>query len=1201
MSNPLHPLTLPLRGSRLIEASAGTGKTWTIAALYLRLVLGHGEAALPPITPEQILVMTFTRAATRELAERIRARLAEAAACFRGERTPAVEDTFLQQLLADYSAGERRLQAAWRLSNAAESMDMAAIFTIDAWCQRMLREHAFDSGSLFDEKLIADERTWTDLAVRDVWRQQIYPLTGTTLDALLAIWPTVESLKADVQRRLPRLESAVFAPYLSLAAEWREHQDVQRDAVQTLKATWATWIIRMSDWLRSVLPPSASSNPFNANMLKPHEAADWCATLGEWCEDPAKLHLELPDQAWKRLAPGGLESALKKGGQIDIPADWGDWARFREALQQIPDPVPPLRRAAVLHVQHRLQALKAAARTFGFRDMLERLDQALAGPSGAQLRKRILQQYPVALVDEFQDTSSLQFSLFDRLYQIAANDMETAILLIGDPKQSIYAFRGADIQSYIRAREATAGRHYVLTTNHRSVDALVAGVNQLFLAAEDRKGHGAFHFREDTNRNPVPFLANDAHGRADCLLRGNEPVPAMEIVFGTAVESKTDLLAHFAQACAEHVATLLNDPQVGFHEQVDSNEKRLLRPADIAILIRDRTEAAAVRQALRQRGIVSVYLSDKDSVLATPEALDLLRWLRAVAEPRDGRLARAAFATALLDATIPEMAALATEDVVFEARLELLQQLHQIWRRQGVLPMLRQTLHRLALPSRWLAKDGGERRLTNFLHLAEILQDASVLLEGEQALIRWLAEAIADSQDTDEAIVRLESEADLVQVVTIHKAKGLEYPIVYVPFATSFRAAKEEEAFSSKADPAADPEKARLQEDLRLLYVAVTRARHALWLGVGAMKVGKSPKCVLHRSAMGYLLGATMEQTDAGAIPELLAQVFPPDPAWSIQPVVEIVPCTRFQAHEVPPVLTAAPLYTGVFERDWGISSFSGMVRDLAALPAETHPLQISMEEESAVPAQVLPDLALQDAARHRFPRGSLPGKFLHEQLAWLAEEGFALAGNETLRDRLQQRCTRQGWGHRAEDVCTWLEEAVTTPLPGVGAALRDIRHFLAEMEFWFPVTAATTEAVDALCTQHLLPGVPRPALTPRRLRGLLMGFADLVLLWEGRYWVVDYKSNALGANDAAYGQDTLEAAVAQHRYEVQAILYLLALHRLLRSRLGAEYEPSRQLGGAMDWFLRGIAGPASGACLLPVNLDLLDSLDAVFRAEEAE
>ena len=197
MTAVLDPLHLPLQGSRLIEASAGTGKTWTIAALYLRLVLGHGTSASAfgrPLMPEQILVMTFTRAATRELAERIRARLVEAAQCFQGARQPQPDDRFLQQLLDDHPPGSVREGAAWRLAMAAQAMDEAAVLTIDAWCQRMLREHAFDSGQAFDETLLASETELERQAVRDFWRQQIYPLTGEDLDDLLSVWPSVEAL-----------------------------------------------------------------------------------------------------------------------------------------------------------------------------------------------------------------------------------------------------------------------------------------------------------------------------------------------------------------------------------------------------------------------------------------------------------------------------------------------------------------------------------------------------------------------------------------------------------------------------------------------------------------------------------------------------------------------------------------------------------------------------------------------------------------------------------------------------------------------------------------------------------------------------------------------------------------------------------------------------------------------------------------------
>ncbi|MDE2456859.1 MAG: PD-(D/E)XK nuclease family protein, partial [Burkholderiales bacterium] len=235
----------------------------------------------------------------------------------------------------------------------------------------------------------------------------------------------------------------------------------------------------------------------------------------------------------------------------------------------------------------------------------------------------------------------------------------------------------------------------------------------------------------------------------------------------------------------------------------------------------------------------------------------------------------------------------------------------------------------------------------------------------------------------------------------------------------------------------------------------------------------------------------------------------------------------------------------------------------------------------------------------HAFPRGAQAGNFLHDELEWLAGEGFDLESAHA-QQRLLRRCERQGWGARGPDLRAWLERVATTPLPGPGVALCKLSRPLPEMEFWFPNAGLEAAQVDALCRRHLLPGQERPALAERHLRGMLMGFADLVFEHGGRYWVLDYKSNHLGRGDADYGAEALQAAMAAHRYDVQAALYLLALHRLLRSRLGAGYEPARQLGGAVYLFLRGIGAAGRGCCVVPPSIALLDELDAALGAAGA-
>jgi len=1200
----LDPLTLPLRGARLIEASAGTGKTWTIAALYVRLVLGHG--APRPLLPAEILVMTFTRAATRELAERIRARLAEAGAVLRGERAAA--DPFLAGLIEDLP-GDQRLEAAWRLTQAAQSMDEAAVHTIDAWCQKVLREHALASGSPLAEELVADEAALLHEAVRDWWRRQVYPLGPAAYALWRAQFATVEGFAADVRKALPLLDLAApdDLPPRDLGA-WLL---AERDELATLKAGWDVRADEIQAWLLPLLAREGKAKVFNGVKLKPEGVRKAMAALRDWARDPALDRPAFSDTARWRYTPDGLFDALARGATVDCPPVIDRLAALLDILDARAPLRPRLLLAAAQAVAARLAELKQRQQLFGFADPLQRLETALAGPQGETLRERLLERYPVALVDEFQDTAPRQYRLFERLYRPREQDPSTALLLIGDPKQSIYAFRGADIYSYLRARDDTAPNHDALGTNHRSSAAVVAAVNRLFEQAEARQPGGAFALRE--GHWSLPFTPVQARGRAERLVAAGDAVPALTVLSATAPQKAGALRRRFAALAAEQVVGWLNDPACGFAE---GDTFQRLQPADIAVLVRDRKEAAAVRRSLQERGVASVFLSDQASVFATAEAQDLLRWLEAVSQPLDARLARAAYASPTFGLAWHDLAAQAQDEAAWDARVALLRELHGRWQQQGVLAMLRLTLHRLQLPARRLAQPDGERGLTNVLHLAELLQRASTQLEGEAALVRWLADRIAEAQGGrgddaglgDERVVRLESDAGLVQVITVHKSKGLEYPLVLLPFAGSCSMddssapvlARLHDDGRRTLDLAPDAplrdavRQERLREDLRLLYVALTRARHALWLGIGLPGRGQAS---LHTSALGHLLGLDKGVDGAGLGAALQAAWHPiagerlhgqPVLRWREAP--DAVPLTPLQRGEAVPPLVAPPAYAATFERRWSVGSYTSVVRGHATVALGGTPLRDEVDDspDEAPPRRAAP------ASWHAFPRGATPGNFLHDQLQWLAEIGFASLDEEGVQDALRRRCERAGHGERADTVLAWMQALVHTPLPAVEASLGALGTCVPELEFWMPVHRLPAPALDALCRRELLPGVDRPALPQRELQGLLMGFADLVFEHGGRYWVLDYKSNALGDDDGAYGPAALRAAMAAHRYDVQAALYTAALHRLLRDRLGDAYDPARQLGGAVYLFLRGIQGRERGCVHLPPSFTLLDAIDAM-------
>ncbi|MFW9616930.1 exodeoxyribonuclease V subunit beta [Aquabacterium sp.] len=1229
MSQALHPLRFPLWGSRLIEASAGTGKTWTIAALYVRLVLGHGGADgfSRPLLPADILVMTFTRAATRELSDRIRARLIEAARCFRGEPQDGGYDPMLQDLLASYPDEAERSQAAWRLSLAAEGMDEASVHTIDAWCQRMLREHAFDSGCLFEETLEPDAQTLLVEAAQDYWRQHCYPLSEAQLTEVLKIWSGVDELVSDVFRLHEQVvgEDIGGGPLSELVAK---QQALRARHLADLKEGWAARADAMLLWLDGQTAPKSCD--WDRRKLSANNYRGWLATLRAWAEQADLDVLDLTEAACHRLTPEGLMEAFKGDlSSLRLPDDFDAFERLLADLGNLPKISVPVRLHAAACVGRRLAQLKQQAGTFGFADMLHRLDAALSGPHGHRLRERVLAQYPVALLDEFQDTSPLQYRIFDQIYRTATNDAESALLLIGDPKQSIYGFRGADIHSYMAARQATEGRHYVLDTNFRSTNALVAAVNAWFVQAEQREGAGAFLFREPGQASSVlPFEPVKAKGRTEVLAHAEGVLPAITVVHALhTVQSAKNWLRPYAAMCAEQIVQWLNDETLGFVEQ--GVMQRRLRPADIAVLVRDRNEAEAVRRQLTRRGVASVYLSDKDSVFWSDEAQDLLFWLRAVASPMDVRLARAALATRMVGLSLDELGWLAANDEAFDARSETLRELHAVWQNQGVLTMLRHTLHKLDLPARWLAETGGERKLTNYLHLAELLQNASTQLEGEQALVRWLVAQMEEGGASgEEQVVRLESDADLVKVVTVHKSKGLEYPVVCLPFASSYKPIDPartsfvnllDEQGTRRlvldlSDPAvrAQADQDRLREDLRLFYVALTRARHLMWLGMPAIGKSGAEVCSNHLSASGYLLGGAEQVAPAAMLARLeaLAQAH-------AQIVLQALPSeigqTTLTRHDEALPLVAPSVYAAAFDRRWTIASFSALVRALGQLqasPAAVGTVRPADDEWPAAEgdeglvarpeAADVVEASAQPPAWHRFTKGAVAGNFLHDQLEWLSGERFDLSRPDT-QERLRRQCERAGRLDQFDDVLSWLQQVASTPLGGVGTSLQALSHVLPEMEFWLPAQRLSAQVIDALCQTHLLQGRTRPALPERELHGMLMGFADLVFEHEGRYWVLDYKSNHLGDRGAAYTHAAMEEAMAAHRYEVQAAIYMLALHRLLRVRLGDAYEPEQHLGGAVYVFLRGIDGPERGSYVMPPVWPLLDALDDLLSTEEEQ
>lgn len=1175
VAESLDPLRLPLTGERLIEASAGTGKTFTIAALYLRLLLGlGGSSAFPrPLTVEELLVVTFTEAATEELRGRIRSNIHELRiACLR----ESTDNPLYARLLDEI---DDKKQAAQWLLLAERQMDEAAVFTIHGFCQRMLSLNAFESGMLFEQQLIEDESLLRYQACADFWRRHCYPLPREIAQVVFETWKGPQALLADINRYLQGEAPVIKAPPPddeTLAS--RHQQIVQR--INALKQQWCD--------AEGELEGLMEASGIDRRKFNRGNQGKWIEKIRAWAQSGTQSY-QLPE-ALEKFSQRFLEDRTKEGGVVP------QHPLFVAIDELLAEPLT-LRdlviTRALAEIRETVAKEKRRRGELGFDDMLSRLDSALRSESGDALAAAIRTRFPVAMIDEFQDTDPQQYRIFRRIWQ---HQPDTALLLIGDPKQAIYAFRGADIFTYMKARSEVSA-HYTLDTNWRSAPGMVNSVNRLFSQMDD-----AFMFREIPFQ-PVKYAEKNQSLRFE--FRGEtQPAMTMWLMEGEGC-GIGDYQSYMAQVCAAQIRDWLKAGLHGEAMLISGRDARPVSAADISVLVRSRQEAALVRDALTQLAIPSVYLSNRDSVFETLEAQEMLWVLQAVMAPEKENTLRSALATSMMGLNARDIDMLNDNENAWDQVVDEFVGYRQIWQKRGVMPMLRALMSARQIAENLLATAGGERRLTDILHISELLQEAASQLESEHALVRWLSQHILEpDSNASSQQMRLESDSHLVQIVTIHKSKGLEYPLVWLPFITHFRV--QDQAFYhdrnsfeavldlSEADESvALAEAERLAEDLRLLYVALTRSVWHCSLGVAPLvrrRGDKKGDTDVHQSALGRLLQKG-EPMDAAGLRAAIDAVCDENIVCRIPEAVSMEPLPGAVASEAS--LNARRVQRTPGD-NWRVTSYSGLQQRGHGIAQDLMP---RLDIDAAGVGEVVEEPEL---TPHQFPRGASPGTFLHslfEDLDFTQPVEAAW---------VQEKLELGGYDANWEPIITaWVTAILHAPLNETGVSLSQLsaREKQVEMEFYLPISQPLiAENLDALIRQFDPLSAGCPPLEFAQVRGMLKGFIDLVFRHNGRYYLLDYKSNWLGENSAAYTPEAMAAAMQAHRYDLQYQLYTLALHRYLRHRI-ADYDYERHFGGVIYLFLRGVDSkqPQQGIYTTRPAGELIARMDEMFAGMALE
>lgn len=1200
-------LALPLDGVRLIEASAGTGKTFTLATLFTRLVVERG------LRIGQILAVTFTDAATQELRKRIRERLDLAARLVGSEATPddtpevALTRTVLDRHLA--TGSETPVQLARRLRSAAEEIDLASIFTIHGFCSRVLAEHALDSGQAFDApELLASLRELHAELAADLWR--VLGTEEPVLDALTGLWRDPDILASDLRVLAGEL------PLLPLAdtdagTDPRPARDAAaRQLLQAIDANLAD--------AQALIATAITSKTFDGRRAKAPSFEKAFAELlagsaqGQWTRSD-KTHLQ-------KLLPEALLGFCKDGQHARVPRSplfdaLRAWCGADDAMETW----RARQRIVLLHrlreiARARLAARKQVLRVQTYDDLIAGVADALDGPHGHRLIARLRAQYCIALVDEFQDTDARQWTIFQRVFgrpveagagEERGGDQAPALFLIGDPKQAIYGFRGGDVHTYLQAKQQ-AEVAPALDRNFRSRPAVLRALQALYAnAGEDAFLEHGIRFE--------PVHPGTRRSDADYLRHG-APAPALTVRLlrsgdGRPLNADPSRAAATA-ACVAEIHRVLSDARAG-DALIDG---RPAQPSDIAVLVRTHKEATRIQHALSVAGIPAVA-AGRQSLYATTEAQELRLLLLALLQPADEGRLRAALATVLLGEDAAAIAALESDGDRQRAWQDKLLHFRERWQRGGPLALVSDLC--AAQAERLLVLFDGERRLTNYLQLGELLQEAATRTLGLHGLLDWLQLQIAHADADDEAqLLRLESDAHRVQVITLHKSKGLEYPLVYLPFvgigSRPPNAARHQVVHDGTRrvlhwkiqDDAAWQDACRRAavereaEDARLLYVGLTRTEHALWIAAGELKDFASTRLRPLLSDLEALAAhADIRIVDGPAEP--------PPPRLPPERDAAVPPVRALQRH---------------IATDWWVYSFTQLANadgGHESAAAATEAGGGAADEPATVSADAVEadsDVRDIDVFDARFA-GSRFGNVLHGALenadfaAWTDwQEGEpAPTGQEAvLRDALRaEGYPRDDLDDGIAVLTSLVGRTLTVALPEGGALCAlPASDRRAEIEFHFAMQPTAVPTLLELLHAHGIVRERRGFGLRRRLEGLMTGKIDLTYVQAGRWYVLDYKSNRLPRYDAA----ALSEAMAHSEYDLQALVYTVALHRWLRFRLGdaydgGTYDYARDFGGIRYLFCRGLdtdrtpspGAPSPGVYAHRFAPELIHAMDALF------
>lgn len=1093
--------TVELQSSNLIEASAGTGKTYSIAILLLRLILEK------QLSVKEILMVTFTKAAVAELQERIRLFIRTAHKASLGKE---VKDDNIAQLVEKAIAASDITTVQQQLRDAVLLLDETAVLTIHSFCQQTLNEFAFETNQLFGAEIIGDTTDLVEEEVQKFWRKYVTTLSVQLLERLWKEGFRMESLTSALDQHLKGKKYLGYDENetATITAEEQEHWGRQLDVLSQKEADLKAALLKYIEDNAAHITAYSEKNSYTLKNVVPLI-----------CKPPACLDFLIEKKDLSNIKKVYGDDLLQRIEEIELVKE--------ESRQIIEEASRRLHHLAIREVSAGVGEFKKSNNLLSYDDMIENLHKALVRRDNPALVAAMQAKYKAVFVDEFQDTDRQQYEIFDKAFGSG-----TILFYIGDPKQSIYAWRKADIFTYFKAREKVE-HVYGMNKNYRSSSAFIGAMNRFFLPGE---GFDTFHFSGEQHTINYIHVDSPEHNTKGFLFKEKEAdVPISVFQFPNGKD--------LCKAIAAQVAVLLEDKAYSIGQNPGD---RRITPSDIGILVRTRQQGWDVKEQLSQLGIPAVTIDDS-KVLQSEQAKQLLYLMEAMADPNRSSINRAMLSplTGLTTKSILEL-----DD---EVTLSLFTGYKTRWEQDGIYTALMDFVGDFGLRNALTQTSGetNERIVANFFQLIELVHQVQSRKNFSMPeLISWVKRGIDGmATEGDEYEQRVESDEESVKIVTIHKSKGLEYKIVMAPYLdfvsdnrmtfVSFRDPDSGDYLGAEKERMTDEQIAvqqqqTEQENRRLLYVAITRAVYKCYIF----------KNVYHKSSTLTTFLKALNATEPGLI--------------QFEEGEPVAPEGGYKKKVPPPVSKSAIVNFNLQQANWRKMSYTMLAAKLDKIP-----MGRSQEQADAYDTFIF----------HTLRRGAKTGNLLHYIFETVS------FSDDTRWDKVLNEAVRRFLPGQHELYVPMLRQMLqhilhtNIPVNGDEFRLSEVawHKCIAEFEFDFPIGLFTPDILNNLSAPDMEIAVKRfTDYNSNELEGIMNGKMDLFFEHKGKYYILDWKSNYLGSTLENYAPEELTNAMNDSNYHLQYLIYTVAAKKYLQTRL-ANFSYERQFGGVIYLFVRGM------------------------------